>query len=135
MAVLGELCVMSIVFDSSVVIAILKQEVGYQNAEFFLEDALISAVNYAEVVECITRLGYANEEIKVVLQKFPFKVISLNHSLAEAIGLMSRETKKYGLSLGDRACLALAIDKQLPVLTADRVWANLDVPIEVKQLR
>jgi PIN domain nuclease of toxin-antitoxin system len=44
-------------------------------------------------------------------------------------------TKKYGLSTGDRACLALALDEGLPVLTADRAWLTLDVGVHIRTLR
>ena len=43
--------------------------------------------------------------------------------------------RKVGLSLGDRACLALAEHRRLPVITADRQWRGLDVSIEVRFLR
>ena len=44
-------------------------------------------------------------------------------------------TKKIGLSLGDRACITLAKLKELPVLTADKIWDTLDLNIKIELIR
>jgi ribonuclease VapC len=70
-----------------------------------------------------------------VLARSPCEVIDFDRALAMRAGLMRRATRAQGLSLGDRACLALAERLALPVLTADRVWADLDLGIEVVLIR
>ena len=111
----------AIVFDSSVVIAILKQEQGFESAESSLSDALISTVNLSEVATYLARNGVPKDTIQEVLASFPIQVIPFEESLAIQTGCLDEESKHLGLSLGDRACLALALSRKLPVLTADTV--------------
>ena len=125
----------AIVFDSSVVIAILKQERGFESAEELLSKALISTVNLAEVATYLARNSVPRETIQEVLASFPIQVVPVEESLAIETGCLYPSCKHLGLSLGDRACLALAISRKLPVLTADLVWSQLDLEISVQVLR
>ena len=54
---------------------------------------------------------------------------------AEIAGQLKERTRRYGLSLGDRACLALGSDRGEPICTADRVWEQLDLDVEVESIR
>ncbi len=125
----------AIVFDSSVVIAILKQERGFESAEGLLSEALISTVNLAEVATYLARNSVPRETIREVLASFPIQVVPFEESLAVEAGCLYPSCKHLGLSLGDRACLALAISRKLPVLAADQVWSKLDLEISVQVLR
>ncbi len=125
----------AIVFDSSVVIAILKQEQGFELAESDLSDALISTVNMSEVATYLARNSVPSDTIQEVLASFPIQVVPFDGSLAVQTGCLYSSCKHLGLSLGDRACLALAVSRKLPVLTADRVWSKLDLGIPIQVLR
>ncbi len=125
----------AIVFDSSVIIAILKQERGFESAEGLLSEALISTVNWAEVATYLARNSVPRETIQEVLTSFPIQVVPFEESLAIETGYLYPSSKNLGLSLGDRACLALALSRKLPVLTADLVWSQLDLEISVQVLR
>ena len=125
----------AIVFDSSVVIAILMQERGFESAEGLLSEALISTVNLAEVATYLARNSVPKETIQEVLASFPIQVIPFEETLAIQTGCLYPSCKHLGLSLGDRACLALAISRKLPVLTADQVWSKLDLGIPIQVLR
>ena len=125
----------AIVFDSSVVIAILKQEQGFSTAEKSLSDALISTVNLAEVATYLARNSVPSNTIQEVLASFPIQVVPFDESLAIQTGCLYPSCNHLGLSLGDRACLALAISRKLPVLTADQVWSKLDLGIPIQVLR
>ena len=125
----------AIVFDSSVVIAILKQELGFSTAESSISDALISTVNMSEVATYLARNRVPSDTIQEVLASFPIQVVPFEESLAIQTGCLYSSCKHLGLSLGDRACLALAISRELPVLTADRVWSKLDLGISIQVLR
>ena len=125
----------AIVFDSSVVIAILKQEPGCSTAESSISDALISTVNMSEVATYLARNSVPKDTIQEVLASFPIQVVPFEESLAIQTGCLYSSCKHLGLSLGDRACLALALSRKMPVLTADRVWSKLDLGISIQVLR
>lgn len=126
---------MSIVFDSSALLAITFEEEGAEIAAQALNDGIISAVNASEVIARYVDLGASEEEALTSFRAFGLEIYPFDESLAIATGLMRSATRDAGLSLGDRACLALAIRKQSSVLTADRAWATLDLDIAVGLIR
>ena len=126
---------MSIVFDSSALLAITFEEEGAEIAAQALNDGIISAVNASEVIARYVDLGASEEEALTSFQAFGLEIYPLDESLAIATGLMRSTTRDAGLSLGDRACLALAIREQSSVLTADRAWATLNLDIAVELIR
>ena len=126
---------MSIVFDSSALLAITFEEEGAEVAARALNDGMISAVNASEVIARYVDLGAEEEEARASLLDFGLEICPFDESLAIAAGLMRTATRDVGLSLGDRACMALAIREQARVLTADRAWATLDLGITVELIR
>ncbi len=124
-----------IVFDSSVLIAIFKQEPGCESAENSLNEALISTVNLAEVASYLARNSVPAETIKEALAAFPIEIVPFEKEQALMAGCLYVSCKHLGLSLGDRACLALAKSKNLPVLTADRVGSNRDLGLSIQTIR
>jgi ribonuclease VapC len=127
--------VASIVLDSSVILAHLGNEPGSERAAGFFGDALISAVNLSEVVAKLVERGVSLGLARAALSRYGLQVVPFDEELAERTGALRPQTKALGLSLGDRACLALAGRSALPVLTADRAWKDLDLPVEVQLLR
>ena len=125
----------AIVFDSSVLIAILRQEPGSEVGEQSLNEALISTVNLAEVATYLARNSVPTETINNALATFPIEVVPFDREQGLIAGCLYPACKSLGLSLGDRACLALAKSKRLPVLTADRVWLDLEIDVSVKSIR
>lgn len=125
----------AIVFDSSVLIAILRQEPGSEVGEQSLNDALISTVNLAEVATYLARNSVPPETINDALAAFPIEVVPFDREQGLIAGCLYPACKSLGLSLGDRACLALAKSKSLPVLTADKAWLELEVNVDVKPIR
>ncbi|MBE9044301.1 type II toxin-antitoxin system VapC family toxin [Pleurocapsales cyanobacterium LEGE 10410] len=125
----------AVVFDSSVLIAILRQEPGSEVGERSLNEALISTVNLAEVATYLARNSVPPEKINEALATFPIEVIPFDKDQGVLTGCLYPACKSLGLSLGDRACLALAKSRELPVLTADRVWLELKLDITVKSIR
>lgn len=69
------------------------------------------------------------------LLAFLLNIEPFSESQAETAARLWLETRKYGLSLADRACLALALEKSLPVLTADRAWQQLQLEVDIRVVR
>ena len=120
---------MSIVVDSSVILAVLKQEPGGDDSWLF--DATASTVNLAEVATKLMALGYTKDQITTVMSGLPVKAIGYTQDLVNLTAYLYEDTRQYGLSLGDRACLATAIAHKLPILTADRIWKELEAELDL----
>ncbi|MDP1631775.1 MAG: type II toxin-antitoxin system VapC family toxin [Caulobacter sp.] len=123
------------VLDASAVLAVVLTEPGGDRVRPLIADSLLSAVNLAEVATRLLDLGFAAAEVDRLLERLRFSVVPFDAGLAVSAGRLRTQTRHLGLSLGDRACLALAQREQLPVLTADRAWARLDVGVEVVLIR
>lgn len=123
------------VVDASAVIARLKAEPGAELVEARASDALMSAVNYAEVLAKLSDLGVADLAALGGVAGLNIAIVPFDEPAAMRAGLLRSATRRLGLSLGDRACLALAQATGLPVLTADRAWAELDLGVEVVLIR
>ena len=125
----------AIVFDSSVLIAILRQEPGSEVGEQSLNESLISTVNLAEVATYLARNSVPPDTIQEALATFPIEVVPFDQEQGLITGYLYPACKSLGLSLGDRACLALAKSKSLPVLTADKAWLELEIDVSVESIR
>ncbi len=99
------------------------------------EGAVMSSVNYAEVVSKLRELGFSPQRLRDSLEELRFEVLPYTTSLAWQTGVLRPLTKQHGLSLGDRACLSLAQLLRLPVITSDRIWTELDIGVEVRLCR
>lgn len=126
---------MSAVFDSSALLAIAFRERGAAAAGRALSGALLSAVNAAEVVSRLVDTGASAADARAVLLAFGLTIHPFDAALAIDAGLLRTATRDLGLSLGDRACMALARRERARVITADRSWATLDVGVEIELIR
>lgn len=95
----------------------------------------MSSVNLAEVATFFTNGGAAIGEVRDVLTDLHLAIVPFDDELAYDSAGLRPATKHLGLSLGDRACLALAKREGLPALTADLAWAGLDIGVEVQLIR
>ncbi|HYD67061.1 type II toxin-antitoxin system VapC family toxin [Azospirillum sp.] len=125
-----------IIADSSAILALLWDEPGADVVASVIERAALSAVNWSEIATLLVGRGMPDEQLAAVLRALPVAaIVPFERDQAEAAGRLRRDTRHVGLSLGDRACLALARAHGLPVLTADRVWSTLALGIEVRLIR
>jgi PIN domain nuclease of toxin-antitoxin system len=127
--------VSSVILDASAVLALLQQEAGAEVVAGHLSDAAISAVNLAEVASRLVDRGMPDADIREAVSAMEIEVVSFDEELAYASAALRPLTRAQGLSLGDRACLALALTRGQPAFTADRLWAECDVGVEVKLIR
>lgn len=123
------------VLDASALLAFLNGETGGEQVAHVIGDAIISAVNFAEVVTRLVRSGVSIKRIVELPAIADLDVVPFNRALSEETGLLITQTGSRGLSLGDRACLALAKQEGLPAYTADRSWSELGIGIEVQLIR
>ncbi len=129
---------MGVILDSSAVLAVLFQELGQDVVKAaFNDSAGISVANLAETMTRLVRDGMPPEQAERALAALPLTLHDLDYDLAIQAGALFAQTRPFGLSLGDRACLALARREKLPALTADRAWlqAGPAVGVEVRLIR
>jgi PIN domain nuclease of toxin-antitoxin system len=125
----------AVVLDASAVLAVYFDEPGGEQVVRTLPGALLSAVNYSELIgKCLDR-GEPIDHAVRKLAALGFQIVVHDAALARRAGELRLPTKRHGLSLADRACLALAERKNASVLTADRQWATLDLGIDVRLIR
>jgi PIN domain nuclease of toxin-antitoxin system len=126
-----------VVLDTSAVLAYLFNEVGADKVYPVLEagSGIISSVNYAELVGKLIDQTMPLDVIREILFDLELEIAEYNEAQAFATGTLLTVSKAYGLSLGDRACLALGMVMKLPILTADRVWLNVPLSTEVRVIR
>jgi PIN domain nuclease of toxin-antitoxin system len=119
---------MPVVLDTSALLAALQDEPGRQivDAALLNEVCYLSTVNLAEFATKCLAGGMSHDDLNTVLDGFNISLIDFNLALALATGDLRSCTRHLGLSLGDRACLALARQMNANVLTADRPWMQLD---------
>lgn len=123
------------VLDASALIAFLRNEPGAEIVGESLRGSAISTVNLVEVATRFFGLGMAEAELRATIRRFSIDVMPLDETMAYSAAKLREPTRRFGLSLGDRACLALASRLECPVLTADRHWAELDVGVDVQLIR
>ena len=124
------------VLDASAAIAFLRGEPGAARVSQALSSgAVMSAVNIAEVAARLAADDFPEPDIREAIELLRVDVVPFGEADAIATGLLRRSTRSFGLSLGDRACVALAMRAGLPTLTGDRAWrdigSTLDVEVEV----
>ena len=126
----------SCVLDASALIALFHQEPGSDTVAQAIEDgAALSTVNLSEVASKLNELGTPEALIQTALNVLELTIVDFNAELAYKVGLLRPLTKNAGLSLGDRACLALAQHLNLPALTTDRVWKGIIPGVNVQVIR
>jgi PIN domain nuclease of toxin-antitoxin system len=125
----------SAVLDASAVLAVLNSEPGAEIVTAALNDAMILTVNYAEVVSILVARGTTVGQVGALMEQIGIEFINFDRALAERTGALRLMTRQLGLSLADRACLALAEREDAPALTADSAWVGLDIGVEVRLIR
>jgi PIN domain nuclease of toxin-antitoxin system len=123
------------VLDASAVLCLLQEERGAERVARALPAAVIGAVNYAEVVGKLVESGIDGATADGLMDTLQLKVIPFDRIQARLAGALRATTRKLGLSLGDRACLALAAVESATALTCERVWTKFEAPCKIEALR
>jgi PIN domain nuclease of toxin-antitoxin system len=123
------------VLDASALMALLLNEPGQEAVAEHVATAAISTVNLAEV---LARMGREQISSSVLLHKLTelgLSVIEFDQPQAVAVSDIREYARGYGVGLADCCCIALALNRAWPVLTADRVWTRLGFDIDIRLIR
>ena len=123
------------VIDASALLALLNQEPGADAVEEHLDAAAISAVNWCEAYGKLRQAGVGGDALVAGFTETGIEIRPFDAEDARLAGELVGLTRKAGLSLADRACLALAGRLGVPAVTADRTWLPLDIGVEVIRIR
>ncbi len=123
------------VLDASAILALLNSETGGEVVLSLLPRAFVSTVNLAEVYARLAAAGMSAPEIREVISLLGLSVVDFDQETAFASGELYRHTQPPGLSLGDRACLALAQRMGAVAVTADRAWLSIETGIQIRLIR
>lgn len=110
------------VLDASAVLALLNREPGHEKVAAILPAALIGTVNLTEVISKLCERGVPADAAMEAVQCLGVDIVPHSPGLALRTGELRPLTKAFGLSLGDRACLALGRERRATVITAERHW-------------
>ena len=124
-----------VVLDASALLALMRAEEGADRVASVIDHAVIGAVNLAEVTSKLVREQIAIEVVREWVDALELDVRAFDRELAHAAGALLPATRPRGLSLGDRACLALARALGAPALTMDRAWRGVDVGVAIEVIR
>jgi ribonuclease VapC len=123
------------ILDASALLAMLNGEPGGASVEPYLMGAGISSVNWSEVIQKLLAKKVITTGMQEDFQKLGLMILPFTTEQAELAASLWTTTQSIGLSLGDRAFLALATTLNLPVVTADRAWKALNLTISVQMIR
>lgn len=124
-----------VVLDASAILAAILGERGEEVIARLEAGALVSTVNYAEVLTRLYDLGVTHDVAERSLDLLELRIVPFDIEHAGLSAELRPATRSTGLSLGDRACLALAKAQNAIAYTADQVWANLDISVEIRVIR
>ena len=118
--------------DASAILAVLFREPGANVIKDHYDEGIVSSVNLSEVVSKLSDRGMPSSEAREFLSELGLAVRPFDERLAYIAGALREATRPKGLSLGDRACLALGIAEAVPVVTVDTIWAEVSEAIGVE---
>ncbi len=123
------------VFDSSAILAVLFSEPGSDRVLPVLEGGCLSTVNLIEVHTRMIALGADPARAWKRVRDFRCQICPVTEAQARVAAELFPATHPFGLSLGDRVCLALAMERKAKVYTADRVWKSIPLPVAIEVIR
>lgn len=123
------------VVDASALLALVLGERGADVVAEILPRAVCSAVNWSEFAQKAAQRRVEHQRAGVYFMGAGMTIVPFDQVDADQTARLWHQTRVVGLSLGDRACLALAMRLGAPVYTADRSWATVDLPVEVRTIR
>lgn len=125
---------MTVVIDTSALMALIKREPGADQVAERISGGLASAVIFAETLSKLATQGYDSRSIGADLLAAGLNVEPVGMDDVRGVVALNRLAQN-NISLADRFCLALGLARNLPVLTGDRPWADLGLPLKIELIR
>ena len=126
---------MKVVLDASALLAVLLREPGAEKVTPLLLGSKICSVNLTEVGTRLVNVGDKPETLLTQIHELGVEIVPFDQTLATVAIRLRDGTRSAGLSLGDRACIALAMREQAVAVTTDRAWARLEFGCEIELIR
>jgi ribonuclease VapC len=123
------------VLDASALLAVLNQEPGAEVVLPLLDRAAVSAVNWSEIVKKAIAYQVPTDGLRAEIEALGVEILPFAAGEAEDAAALWPQTSSAGLSLGDRACLALAQREGVPAVTTDRAWSDVSAGVNVTVIR
>lgn len=124
------------VLDASALIALVNNEPGGESVRPLMADAIMGAVNFGETIQALRRGGMPVEAVSAALTPLIPDPVPFDTNLAYIAASLHEKTRVFGLSFGDCACLALALFRRLPAVTAERkAWDGVEVGVKIIKIR
>ena len=119
---------MEYLLDASALLAWLNEERGAEKVDPILDRSAISTVNLSETLQKSLSEGVEVRGLSADLEALGILPLPFETEDAESAADLWTQTRDLGLSLGDRACLATALKLEVPAVSADKAWANIEYP-------
>lgn len=116
-----------VVLDASALLALIKNESGADKVEQLLGSIIMSSVNVSEVATILFNHDMSMKDFNESILPLISTILSFDENQALITASLYKKTKTKGLSLGDRACIALGMHLQIPIYTADKIWSEIDL--------
>ena len=123
------------VIDASAVLAAIQNEQGAEYVKKHIDRCVISSVNWSEVLQKLSNSGSEVEKIAAYLNALGLRVIDFTEDDGRISASLWSSCKSLGLSLADRACLATGLRLKTKIITADRVWGELEIKSQIHLIR
>ena len=124
-----------VILDSSALLAFINQEQGSEIVEKYLPNALMSSINIAEVIAVLSMIDMPEDIITGIIDDLNVEVINFDQEQALQTGFLRKTTKNDGLSLGDCACISVSSIRNLIIITANKIWAELGLKNDIVLIR
>jgi ribonuclease VapC len=123
----------AVVLDASALLALFNDEPGAERVMQALEQpCLLSAANHTEVLTKLLDKGLSPQDAATVMASVELRIVAFDAAQSADAAWLRPATRAVGLSLGDRACLALARAEGAAVLTADKPWLQVAQAVGVR---
>jgi PIN domain nuclease of toxin-antitoxin system len=132
---IGMQALTEVVLDASALLALIQGETGADKVRPMIPHAMISAVNFCETVQRLRRGGMPIEVVTMMLTPLVPEPVAFDRETALVAASIHEKTRGQGISLGDCACLALAMMRGVPAVTAERKWDKCELDVKVIQIR